>query len=126
MVFNERSGETDETKMLLNEAMKAYHEKDFMNAQRKFATLNEIETDNNAYQFYESLSLLGANQSEKAIAEFKQILAQPYHLFLEQSKWYLGLAYLQNLDNANAKSTFEAIQKGQYKYQEAQTILEHL
>ncbi|MBI1223830.1 MAG: hypothetical protein GC192_01220 [Bacteroidetes bacterium] len=128
MVLNQRSvGEGSAEKTALeNTAIKRYAANDFANAAISFRQLMATEPDNIAYQFYYAMSLLGSGEANNAIPVFEKIMDTPGHLFMEQSRWYLSLAYLKNGEKEAAISSFKFIQAGQYNFTEKEQLLQEL
>ena len=127
MVLNQRSG-TDESanQIILNEAIKAYENKDFEKAVYSFQNLSNQEPSIIAYPFYKALAHMGAKNPAVAIPILTKIVDTPDHLFKEQSRWYLALANLQDGDRIAALKQFQMIQEGQFKFNEAKKILESI
>lgn len=125
MVFDQRSGNANEVTSL-DQAIVRYHNKDFGTSADIFEKLLAEDQGNMIYTFYVANARLANQETEQAIALFKKIIKANDLSFVEQSRWYLALAYLQKEDNESSKSWLEKIQEGQFKYKEAQEILSSL
>lgn len=123
MVLNERSENDNPNAVLLNAAVVAYSTKDFVQAAKQFSSLIEKVPENKAYAFYAAQAELAVNNSAKAIPLFRQLSSEGDHPFVELSRWYLALAFLQEGNVVEAKKQLETIKSGQDKFAEAQTLL---
>ncbi|MGK0386300.1 MAG: tetratricopeptide (TPR) repeat protein [Patiriisocius sp.] len=97
---------------------KGYFQKAIMQMEVMFANSNE-----GYYLFYKANALLKLQKYEEAIRTLKT--HQIYNdEFLEQSKWYMALAYLKTNNISESKKILEdlVIQKG-YNYKKAKRIL---
>lgn len=113
-------------------AFVAYESKDYYKAINLFNSVEE--SDKASILFYKSLCFLALDKSEEAIGILTP-LANADHLvsedgeIYEMSKWYLGLAYIQNGDNQEASTQFAEIIEDptvKFKKQEAIEILNYL
>lgn len=127
MVLNQRST-TDAISEpeTFSAAIAAYENKDFPQAATLFQNLHATHPDIIALLFYQAIADLSQNKTRAALSSLEKVLATPDHLFVEQSRWYLGLAYLQAQDLMKAKKVLEQIEEGAYKYKEAQQILQSI
>jgi predicted Zn-dependent protease len=107
----------------LNQAIIAYENKNYKETSSAFQELQSNSPDLIALRFYTGLSELGEGNSDIATNIFKEILDTPDHLFVEQSRWYLALAYLQKGDRNAANLELTKIKKGQFKHDEAKIVL---
>ena len=123
MVLKERSGSTDALTQELNNAVAAYNSQDFDQAASLFNHLYEKTQEQLAYQFYAAQSELGANRIDESIVLFSNLLQQNDHPFVEQSRWYLALAYLKKGAVPEAKLLLQEIKIGQFNYKKAETLL---
>jgi len=125
MILNQRTLDDTQTinKSIFNQTISDYQQGNFEAAEVGFNKLKEGQENEIAYQFYEGLSQLGAGNSGDAIMSFQNLLNKKDHLFIEQSRWYLVLSYLQNDDLVNTKKVLKEIMPGAYKYDEAQKII---
>jgi len=130
MVLNQRSlvpnPETEWMRPAVNKAISAYNAKDYAEASKLFQNLSTKTPDANAFQIYAAISELSLGHSDKAIAILEKLVEIAPPLFIEQSRWYLSLAYLQKEDYAAAKSQLQQIKSGAFKYAEAQKMLKSL
>lgn len=124
MVLNQRSGTEEEDQ--ISKAVQAYEEQDYKKAASIFQTLKDKETSAGIFHFYAALSELSAGNASAAIPLFEKINEDMPALYVEQSRWYLALAYLKNENIAAAKVTLQGIQKGAYQYEAATAILDKL
>jgi len=122
MVLDQRSANASEAAPL-DEAIALYHNKDFGTSADTFEKLLAEDRENMIYTFYVANARLANQETDQAIALFNKIIKANDLSFVEQSRWYLALAYLQKEDKENAKSFLEKIQEGQFKYKAAQEIL---
>jgi tetratricopeptide (TPR) repeat protein len=124
MVLSQRSAaELPERAALLNLAIKQYAEGQFAEAAIAFRQLEQGEPGNIAFRFYRALALLASGQADEAIPVFETVLARSGHLFSEQSRWYLALAYLKTGQEAEAKRLLEGIGPGQFRYAQSRELL---
>ena len=124
MVLNQRSSsDAPNTSPALTQAIEAYEQKDFATAAQAFAALHRESPNVTSLVFYQAIAELSQQKPQTAIPLLKNILAQAPPLFVEQSQWYLALAYLQMEDQVAAKKELEKITTGAFKYKEAQEIL---
>lgn len=128
MVLNTRSGTTLEgdNQLLLNEALEAYADKNFSKAATSFENLALADIDNELYQLYSSLSHLAAGHADTAIEMLEVLQSNSSPSLREQIQWYLGLAYLKNDQKEDAIRTLRAINQDEYRYQEAQEVLNEI
>jgi len=127
MVLSQRNETTDSPRdILLNNSILAYQQKNYQEAVIGFQKLNELDNNNTAYPFYLGLSELALENSDEAIKVLGQVLEKNHHLFMEQSRWYLALAYLQKGEMESAISQLELIPSENYKYTESQKLLKSI
>ena len=126
MLLTSRSSDENQVNEQLNQAISAYQNQDFESAATGFSEITEVNPDNLSYLFYQAVSLLESQKATEAIPVFQALLSQPKHTLSEQSQWYLALAYLQQEDTVNVKKHLEGIEEGEFKYEEAQTLLTKL
>ncbi|MFK8056177.1 MAG: tol-pal system YbgF family protein [Saprospiraceae bacterium] len=112
--------------ILIQLAQTAYQEEDYGTAYASFSKLSEQEPTATQFQFYAGVSALLDGNAAEAIPIFEGLLAQEDHLFVEQSRWYLALANLQEGDSASAKTYLQDIEEGAYKSEEAKALLSQL
>lgn len=130
MVLNQRTlSDTDNNSFdakLINQGISAYEEKNFALAAATFQKLQEQHNNIVAFQFYRASSELSLENTDIAIRLLEEISSKSGHLFVEQTQWYLALAYLQKEENEKARLQLQAIPKGAYQYDAAQKILNAL
>jgi tetratricopeptide (TPR) repeat protein len=107
---------------------------DFYNSGRYAEAINAMEAAlvNDAYNlsqyhFYLGVSYLANNNPDKAIANFRKTLSADND-FVQQSKWYLALAFLKKGDKEETKKLLQEISSmnAAYKQKEAAEILKDL
>lgn len=122
----------EEVNTIEYKAFVAYESKDYYKAINLFNSVKD--SDKTSILFYKSLCFLALNKSEEAISILSP-LAKADHLvgedgeIYEMSKWYLGLAYIQNSDKEKAAVQFSEIiddPTAKFKKQEAIEILNYL
>ena len=125
MVLNQRSitANSSLNANLLLEAVSTYEQKKFVEAASAFQKLQVENPDVIAFQFYRALSELSLKNTDTAVSILKEISKKTGHLFIEQSQWYLALAYLQKGERIKAKNQFQTIPVGAYQYEAAKKIL---
>lgn len=127
MLLDQRSIDEDGSPSItLNKAISFYSNKENAAATAAFQQLLESDPENIIYIFYLANSHLANQEAKKAVPYFEKIITLDDPSFVEQSRWYLALAYLQKNNKENAKAILEKIQKGQYHFREAQNILNNL
>jgi tetratricopeptide repeat protein len=123
MILNQRSGASDPLTDSMNAAVGAYERKEFETASRLFQGLEEKTPDNGAYRLYIANAELSLGNTEIAIKLLEQLVKDASPLFIEQSRWYLALAYLQKGDMDSTKKELQQIKSGAFNYKEAQKLL---
>ncbi|MFK8102278.1 MAG: tol-pal system YbgF family protein [Saprospiraceae bacterium] len=128
MVLNQRSADQrDELNGdLVQTAVAAYEQKDFAQAALQFKQLQSESPQIVAFQFYHAIAELALKNTAVAIPLLENIRQQPPHLFIEQSQWYLALAYLQQGEKEKARTALRAIKAKEYQYTKAQKLLKTL
>jgi len=114
-------GTTDAT--AVQAAQSAYQAGEYGAAYSQFAALASQDPAAHSYAFYAGVAALLDGQAAVAIPFFKNLLAEPNHLFIEQSRWYLALSYLQEGDSASAKTILGEIGEDDFKGVEAKEVL---
>jgi tetratricopeptide (TPR) repeat protein len=127
MILNQRSvDETETLEQLIRTAVMAYETKDFEQAAILFENLSQEQPDAETFQLYLGVSLLSSGAAEAAIITLEKLNEKASPLFVEQSRWYLAMAYLKSSNVAQAKSTLQRIETGAFQYVAAQEILKEL
>lgn len=126
MLLSQRSEAQNETNQLLSTAILAYQNREFQTACAQFSQLRRSAPENAAYTFYLGLCYLELDKTQEAILTFQELLALEAGPYLELTRWYLALAYLDTEQVDLARSAFTEIKAGQFKYEEAQKILNSL
>jgi len=127
MVLSQRSeADTAGHATLLNLAVQDYASGNFSSAADAFQQLSKFEPENISYTFYYALSLLGSNKGSEAIEILEEVLQTKGHLFTEQSRWYLALAYILADDEEKALDLLKAIKPGEFHYAESREIISEL
>ncbi len=122
LVLDERSAAPSEADQL-RAAISSYETGNYDQATERFQQLQNTAPDNVLYTFYTALSQLSNERPTEAIPLLQGLLQKGTHLFVQQSRWYLALAHLDNNDSENAKAVLRQIQEGDYQYEAAQAIL---
>lgn len=107
-------------------AFRYYDNKDYTKASKAFNALyNENQQD--YAQFYYAVSLMGANETEKAIAVLESSTWNIPENYETITAWYLGLNYLKVKDKEKAKRYLEKVATSDKPLAtSAQTILNDL
>ena len=108
------------------QAALAYSAADYKAAAGLYAELVGKDSTDVQSVFFAGISALLAHDSYKAVLWLNDLSRRPEHLFSEQSRWYLALAYLKLNQPEKAKSTLLDLKEGAYKYEEAQALLQEL
>lgn len=127
MVLSQRSeADTAGHASLVNLAVQQYSEGNYTLASDAFIQLMNREPEQISYRFYFAVSLLGANDASNAIDILKDLLENPDHLFVEQSRWYLALAYIAAKDETKAIKKLKEIKPGEFQYSESRQLISAL
>lgn len=126
MLLSQRDLSNEGKNALLENAISAYSKGDFQNASLAFQQLSENIPEDISFRFYRAVAELAAKNSDSAIVLFGAINAIQDHPFKEQTRWYLSLAYLQKGDSESAANLLKEIRSGQFKYAQAQQILQQM
>ncbi|MCB0707121.1 MAG: tetratricopeptide repeat protein [Saprospiraceae bacterium] len=127
MVLNQRSElAADPIEQAINQAVLNYNQQEFEKAATGFQQLREVDPANVTYSFYTAISQLANGESAAAITLLEQLLVSDDHLLVEQSRWYLALAYLKENESQKARSTLQEIESGAFRYEEAKLLLRDL
>lgn len=123
----QRSADKKPDRTLYIKAAYNYTNGDFVTANQFFSEYLQTNPVDVRAIFAYGVSLLHTNNPEKAIGQFKSVLATGDYIFMEASKWYLALAYLKTSKLREAKNILEnIIENGYWKHSEASTILRKL
>lgn len=110
----------------LDKALGMYVQEKFDSAQLSFLSI-KMDTLNYDYSFYLGITYLANREFPKASEILKSTLSEDHeNPYYQQTRWYLALAYWQNNQTDQAISELELIRKDQFKYDEAQELLEQL
>jgi predicted Zn-dependent protease len=127
MVLSQRSeADTADHATLVNLAVQQYATGNFPLASDVFIQLMNLEPEQISYRFYYAISLLGANNSSTAINILEELLETHGHVFEEQSRWYLALAYISAGDENKALDKLKEIKPGQFHYPESRELISEL
>ncbi|MEM1218731.1 MAG: hypothetical protein AAGH79_07455 [Bacteroidota bacterium] len=126
MVLNQRSEVQSVEDSVLTLAIGAYQAKDYETADLHFVHLMTLNVENEAYPFYHGLCRLERGNLEDAILTFQAMQSEGPNSYQELARWYLALACLKSLQTDRARKNLTKIKAGQYKYEEAQIILNEL
>jgi len=106
--ITETRGDNDQN-LLFNQAMSAYNEKEYEQAETIFTKLEEQQKLSSLESFYLGQSFLAQEKSEKAITYLQKSAENPAHFIFAEANYYLALAHLQNNDSQAAKEILEKI-----------------
>ena len=120
MVITQRSLEGPKDQVL-ETAINNYDDGNYQESEKQFSNLAEINPDEPIMRIYECISSLATGNSKSSIDCFDNLLNIP--ALAEQSRWYLGLAYLQDGNGKKAAEVLSQIGEKEYKYAEAKEIL---
>ena len=104
----------------LQEGLQHYTRQDYEQAIRHLMPLK----DQPKAAFYLAISYLALYETQKAIGIMEEF--QEASLYRPQLNWYLGLAYLQQGNEAAAVARLSQIQRGDFQYDEAREIISGL
>lgn len=128
MLLNQRNTNeaTDNIAVLEQQAITLYQDNNFKDAAEVFGQLSRQSVGRDLYDLYTGISYLSDNDPQMTIDLFSSLLEEAPPVIVQQTRWYLGLAYLKNEDQANAKKVLDQIEPTHFKYAEAQVILSKL
>jgi tetratricopeptide (TPR) repeat protein len=107
-------------------AFQYYDAKEYKEALIYFERIPANEKDG-MIDFYSANTYLASGDSEKAAEIFEVLINKHQIIFIDQSKWYLGLAYLKSKKIDKAKKVFHDLAQGNNAYNERATeILEEI
>jgi len=111
----------------LAEAFEQYEAENFTGALKIFQEILAAEPGTTAAHFYAGISCLALKETAPAIMHLQNVLNDKGNELVEPAAWYLGLAYLQKNDLANARTTLNQVILDNGAYQEkAIQLLERL
>lgn len=128
-IYSIRSGEDidEEDYSLTENAMTAYKQKDWEQAEKYFGLLLERESNDVFVNFYAGIVYLEQQKVQEAIKMFETVTDDKENLFREQAYWYTALAYLQKEDIDSAREYLEKIvDEEMTKIDEARKLLRTL
>lgn len=106
-------------------AIFAYNNKDFSTAIDHYETIVGNGQANDEHHFFLGLSYLYEERPDAAIRNLLRVPElNASSKFLQEHRWFLALAYLKNKQVDEGKAALLSIQPGEWKYQEAQRLLE--
>lgn len=123
MRLSVRGGEKE---ILTSKANSAYQSRDFEEVISLLQELQQLDSANSEYPFFEGVSRLNLRQGEEAVQIFDVIINQPTtSRFLQEAQWYRGLAFLEIGAITRAQVAFQEIANDpqHYFYDKAQKIL---
>lgn len=125
MILNQRTQnpKAPEVGASVDEAVAAYLNKDYEASSLAFQKLQNETPAAVIFKFYTAISELSLGNANKAIPILEEISVDAPPIFAEQCQWYLALAYLKNGDRIKAKNKLAEIQRGAFKYEEAQELI---
>ena len=94
--------EMDENMML---GLVKYEEGAYQEAIRLFELASSEDAENYTAVFLTAVSYMQVRKFSSAEVIFKELINDQNHLFLDQSRWYLGLLYLTDEDKTNDKKS---------------------
>jgi len=106
-----------------NRASTLYKDQKYAEALPLFLEILRAEPDNAEVQITLGICQLELERFEQANQTFSAV-QNP--LFKDHAQWYLAMNFLKQSDMGNARTILETIQKGEYKYSQAQEILKTL
>ena len=117
-------GEQDVEQINL-QAIFAYNQKDFATAIERYEVIVNSGQANDRHHFFLGLSYLYTDKYEAAIRNLQRVPEiDERSKFLMEHRWFLALAYLKNAQIAEGRAVLLSITPGDWKYQEAQRLLE--
>jgi len=105
-------------------AMESYSNGNYKKAIQTFDKISKNEHIYNDVLFYKAISYLALNKPTETILLFEQL--NGVEKYNEQLTWYLAISYLKLNDAENARKQFLKIKKNNYKFTQAQDLLEQL
>jgi hypothetical protein len=126
MILTQRTIDSNEISLRLSNAINFYQNQQYKEAASSFSELKNFQPENASFHFYSAMSSFMADDFETAESEFLELIARDDHLFVEQSRWFLGILYLKNDKIDELKKLFSTIQKGDFKYAQVQVLLKNL
>jgi len=105
-------------------ALESYSQGNFEKAIQAFDKISEKKQVYNDVLFYKGISYLALDMPTEAILLFKQLKNNKQ--YNEQLAWYLALSYLKLNDAENARKLLVQIGTKNYKFTQAQELLEQL
>ena len=130
IVLSERGAALDiEVLEQLQVALKDYQNKDFTKAIpvfEQYLKSSAKDYKGEEVQFYLAIANLGANNTQKAIAQFDNLLKGESPKFREDVQWYLALAHIKNKDFSIAKSLLKELESNSKYAKQAKSILGEL
>lgn len=127
MLLSQRSADgTAGHATLFNKAVRDYAGGNFSSAAAAFRQLGDTEPENISFKFYYALSLMDSGNAKEAKEILEEILNTEGHLFTEQSRWYLALAYILAGDEVKASQLLQAIKPGAFYYNKSLELLAEL
>lgn len=117
-------GEQDVEQINL-QAIFAYNQKDFQTAIERYETIVGRGQANDQHHFFLGLSYLYLDRYDQAILNLRKVPElDARSKFIKEHRWFLSLAYLKNKQVEEGKAVLLTIQPGDWKYGEAQVLLE--
>ncbi|WP_422079402.1 tetratricopeptide repeat protein [Ulvibacterium sp.] len=105
-----------------SQAIASFNNGDFSNAITHFNTLTSPTAEDS---YYLGLSYLMDEQYGPAIGNFEKSMATSER-FMEEARWFMGLAQLLEGDTEKAEETLNGIDPNAWKYKEARSLLEKM
>lgn len=108
-----------------SEGMEAYSRRSYSEAYSLLSETSTTELDAEL-KFYLVVSALGSDHLSEATDLLEELKRDEGNKYYQQINWYLALAYWKSKDFDKAIGQLKTIKKGQFKYQEAQKLMNDL
>ena len=116
----------EESDTLVKSAMIEYEAGNYKGTLKILQAILDTEGDNIMACFYSGIANLCLDHPKQAIFYFQKVI-EGQGDFIEQSEWYLGLAYLKNRDMEKSKTILKRIIANNNKYKEqSKSLLDSL
>ncbi len=116
---NQPSMDTIVYSNILNDALLAFHDEKYLNAQHAFEKILSVYPDDQNALFYGGLCFYHSGKPGLAIQQFEKILDHRQSPFREEAEWHIALSYNKNNNDALSRQWLEKIisEKGFYEMQ---------
>ena len=109
----------------LKESFQFYENKDYKKALTGFETFLENNPDDDV-AFYQANTLLQLGKTTEAAQVLRQIIENGTTVYLDQSKWYLALAFIRLEDPTAAKPLLHELENSPFYKEKATRLLRKL